>query len=136
MAKYTKHSYDFQDLKVLQFLHDDLKLECTGIGLGRVPPGAGYPFWHSHEKQEEVYICLDGSITVLVDDDEVTLHAGDFLRISPDAKRTVGNRTKQPGTMLIVGAMPFEGHRDTERPALINDGKRHDGDAPDWTPKE
>ena len=37
MANYSQSSYDFTDLKILQFLQNDLNLECMGIGLGRVP---------------------------------------------------------------------------------------------------
>ncbi len=133
MAAYTKQSYDFVDLKILNFLHEDLHLDCVGLGLGRVPPGKGYPFWHTHEKQEEVYICLEGSLTLLVDDDELTLHAGDFVRVAPEAKRTVGNRTNQPGTILIAGAMPFDGYSPEAGRSRIRDGNRVEGEEPDWT---
>ena len=133
MANYTKHSYDYDDLRVLQFLHTDLDLQCTGIGLGRVPPGKGYPFWHAHDKQEEVYMCLEGSLTLLVDDDEITLKQGDVVRVSPEAKRAVGNRTRKAGVILITGAMPYEGYEDPERPSHISDGIRLETDAPDWS---
>lgn len=136
MSMYTKHSYDLQSVKLLHFLRDDLGLECAGIALGVVEPGKGYPFWHSHEKQEEVYACIAGSLTLLVDDDELTLHTGDFVRVAPEANRAVGNRTKEPGTILIIGAMPFAGYQGADGKTLIQDGQRAELDAPDWSVAE
>lgn len=133
MPNFTRHTYDYQNLKPLQFLHTDLDLECMGIGLGRMEPGQGYPFWHTHEQQEEVYICIEGTLTLLVDEDELTLHAGDIVRVSPEAKRAVGNRTPAPGTILIVGAMPYEGYDNSEGRSHIGDGQHTEDPPPDWT---
>ena len=133
MAAYSKHSYDYDDLRPLQFLHTDLDLECMGIGMGRMAPGKGYSFWHTHEHQEEVYICLDGSLTLLVDDDEIPMKRGDAVRVAPEAKRAVGNRTRKAGVVLIVGAMPYEGYETAEGRSHITDGNRLEEDAPDWS---
>lgn len=138
MANYTKQSYDFSgEGQMLRFLAGDLGLTCLGMGLGRIPPGAGWPFFHSHEKQEEVYVCLDGSLTMIVDGEEVRLETGDIVRVPAEVNRAVGNRTSRPGTILILGAMPFEGHSDPDRPALINDGVRApELGEPDWSVTE
>ena len=76
------------------------------------------------------------SLTLLVDDDALTLHTGDFVSVAPEANRAVGNRTKEAGTVLIIGAMPFEGYRESGGNTLIQDGQRAKLDAPDWSVAE
>ncbi len=134
MAAYTRAHYDFEQLPMLQFLAADLQLQSLGLGLGRIEPGKGWKFWHRHKQQEEVYLCLSGSLTLLVDDETLQLEAGDCVRVPPEALRAVGNRSASAGVVLIAGAMPFEGHRNPEKPVTIADGlpDRERG-APDWT---
>ena len=135
MANYTKQSYELTgDLKLLEFLAGDLNLSCLGLALGRIPPGEGWGFFHTHKLQEEVYVCLDGTMTMIIDGDAVAMQAGDMVRVPPEASRAVGNRTNLAATVLIMGAMPFEGHQDPDRPSKINDGLlAKDEPAPDWT---
>lgn len=42
---------------------------------------------HSHKKNEEIYGILEGKGKVIVDNEEIPLAAGDWLRIAPAAKR-------------------------------------------------
>ena len=45
------------------------------------------PFVHSHKTNEEIYGILSGKGKVVIDGEEIALTAGDWLRISPAAKR-------------------------------------------------
>ena len=45
------------------------------------------PFVHSHKTNEEIYGILSGNGKVVIDGEEIALTAGDWLRISPAAKR-------------------------------------------------
>lgn len=68
-------------------LHDTLSLTGAEISINNLPAGASVPFVHSHKNNEEIYGILSGSGKVIIDDDEISLKAGDWLRISPAAKR-------------------------------------------------
>ncbi len=104
MGDYTLKHYDIDAATLLQPLKSDLGLEAVGVSLSRVEPGMGYPFFHAHKAQEEIFICLNGSGTMLVGDEEITMKPGDFLRISAlhssnlrrDASREIQGRGDVP----------------------------------------
>ena len=68
-------------------LHDTLSLTGAEISINNLPAGESVPFVHSHKNNEEIYGILSGSGKVIIYDDEISLKAGDWLRISPAAKR-------------------------------------------------
>lgn len=68
-------------------LHEALSLTGAEISLNRLPAGAGVPFVHAHKNNEEIYGVLEGRGTAAIDGETVALTAGDWLRISPEAKR-------------------------------------------------
>ena len=49
--------------------------------------GASVPFVHSHKNNEEIYGVIAGKGTAIIDGDTVEITAGDWLKISPAAKR-------------------------------------------------
>ncbi|AXG05396.1 cupin domain-containing protein [Haloplanus rubicundus] len=60
---------------------------------------------HAHERQEEVYVALDGGHVRI----EGTLHevpAGGVVRVGPDAVRSVRNDGDEARTWLMFGAPP------------------------------
>ena len=68
-------------------LHDKLHLTGAEISINLWPAGASVPFLHSHKKNEEIYGILSGEGKAEIDGEAVPLAAGDWLRISPAAKR-------------------------------------------------
>ncbi len=68
-------------------LHEALSLTGAEISINNLPAGANVPFVHSHKTNEEVYGILSGEGKVIIDGEEIALTAGDWLRISPVAKR-------------------------------------------------
>ena len=68
-------------------LHDALQLTGAEISINALPAGASVPFVHSHKLNEEIYAVLEGTGKAVVDGEEIALRAGDWLRISPSAKR-------------------------------------------------
>lgn len=44
-------------------------------------------FVHAHKQNEEIYAILSGKGRVVIDGEEVSLTEGDWIRISPAAKR-------------------------------------------------
>lgn len=68
-------------------LHDKLSLTGAEISINNLPAGAGVPFVHSHKQNEEIYVVLAGRGKAMIDGETVELVAGDWIRISPAAKR-------------------------------------------------
>ena len=68
-------------------LHETLSLTGAEISINKLPAGANVPFVHAHKMNEEVYGILSGKGKVIIDGEEVPLTAGDWVRISPAAKR-------------------------------------------------
>ena len=62
---------------------DALELEQSGLSLQRVPPGYRFPYGHTHEKQEEVYVVVRGSGRMKLDDEIVELKEWDAVRVPP-----------------------------------------------------
>ena len=68
-------------------LHDELNLTGAEISVNVLPAGANVPFVHSHKQNEEIYFITEGEGKVVIDGEDVFVKAGDFIRISPKAKR-------------------------------------------------
>lgn len=68
-------------------LHDSLALTGAEVSINTLPAGACVPFVHSHKNNEEIYGIIEGSGKAVVDGETIELAAGDWLRISPKAKR-------------------------------------------------
>ncbi len=68
-------------------LHDKLNLTGSEISINHLPANTNVPFIHAHKTNEEVYGILSGSGKVIIDNEEITLKAGDWLKITPAAKR-------------------------------------------------
>lgn len=67
------------------------KLELTGseVSINELPAGISVPFVHSHKRNEEVYIILNGKGSFFVDGDEFGVEAGDVVRIDPTGERCI-----------------------------------------------
>lgn len=68
-------------------LHEKLSLTGAEVSVNNLPSGAGVPFVHSHKKNEEIYVVLSGKGKAVIDGETVGLSTGDWIRISPAAKR-------------------------------------------------
>ena len=80
-----------------------LELEQSGLSYQRVPPGYRFPYGHTHETQEEVYVVLRGGGRMKVDDEIVELAEWDAVRVPPGSWR--GYEAGPDGLeLLVVGA--------------------------------
>lgn len=68
-------------------LHDKLSLTGAEISINQLPAGGCVPFVHAHKNNEEIYGILSGKEKAVIDEETVELTAGDWLRVSPAAKR-------------------------------------------------
>lgn len=89
----------------LRFLRDPLDCEKVGVSILEAPPGwTGKEHDHAEDSQEEVYVLLEGSATVTVNDAEVDLSAGEALRIPADATRQIQNGDVESKFVLVGSA--------------------------------
>jgi mannose-6-phosphate isomerase-like protein (cupin superfamily) len=84
-----------------------LELEESGLGYQRIPPGYRFPYGHTHKTQEEVYLVLQGSGRMKLDDEIVALQQWDAVRVSPGTWR--GYEAGPDGLELIVIGAPHLG---------------------------
>ena len=84
MSNYTKTNVGNEDRKEL---HETLSLTGAEVSINSLPAGASVPFVHSHKNNEEIYGIIDGKGTAIIDGDTVEITVGDWLKISPAAKR-------------------------------------------------
>ena len=52
-----------------------------------ISAGSSVPFVNSHKQNEEIYGVLSGSGKAVIDNEEINLSQGDWIRISPKAER-------------------------------------------------
>ncbi|WP_435347583.1 cupin domain-containing protein [Haloarchaeobius sp. HRN-SO-5] len=89
------------------FLRDVLDTEALGVTVLELEPGAkGKEHDHSEDGQEEVYVVMDGSVTVDLDGEQVHLSEYEALRLSPDQTRQIHNDGEVPATLVLVGTTP------------------------------
>ena len=85
-----------------QRLRQELGLTAFGLNLIRLGPGARGRI-HRHLRQEEAYLVLEGTLTLLVEDSPCELARGDLARVGPDVRRQLVNRTRDPVLILAIG---------------------------------
>jgi uncharacterized cupin superfamily protein len=91
------------------------QLGVTAFGLNQIvlQPGQRGRI-HRHETQEEVYLVLDGTLTLLVEGEEQTLEYGDLVRVAPAVRRQLVNRGPGRVVLLALGGAGEHVGRDGE----------------------
>ena len=69
---------------------------------------------HRHLHQEEVYLVLEGTLTLLVDGAEHTLSAGELARVAPSVRRQLVNAGPSLLALLALGGAEPHVGRDGE----------------------
>jgi mannose-6-phosphate isomerase-like protein (cupin superfamily) len=87
-----------------------LGLEESGLSYQRVPPGYRFPYGHTHQRQEEVYVVVRGGGRMKVDEDIIELREWDAVRVPPGAWR--GYEAGPEGLEILVVAAPNLDQRD------------------------
>jgi mannose-6-phosphate isomerase-like protein (cupin superfamily) len=94
------------------------ELEQSALSYQRVPPGYRFPYGHTHKTQEGVYLVLNGSGRMKLDDEIVELKQWDAVRVPPGMWR--GYEAGPEGLELLVIGAPNLG----EDPREDVDGQR------------
>jgi uncharacterized cupin superfamily protein len=69
---------------------------------------------HRHRQQEEVYLVLEGTLTLLVEGDEHVFARSELVRVAPDVRRQLVNRGTERLVLLALGGATEHVGRDGE----------------------
>ncbi|HZO35802.1 MAG TPA: cupin domain-containing protein [Solirubrobacteraceae bacterium] len=89
----------------LEFRHATkaLGLEQSGLSYQRIPADYRFPYGHTHERQEEVYVVVRGSGRMKLDDEIVDIGEWDVVRVPSGTWR--GYEAGPDGLeILVIGA--------------------------------
>ena len=87
-----------------RFVRLRAELGVTSFGLNQIVLHAGQRGRiHAHERQEEVYLVLEGTLSLFVEGEEATLERGELIRVAPGVKRQLVNRGPGPLHLLAIG---------------------------------
>ena len=81
--------YGMADRLEARFARKPLDLSNFGLSYQRLEPGFRMPFGHHHGEQEEVYVVLNGSGRIKVEDEIVDLAQWDAIRVPGSATRAL-----------------------------------------------
>jgi uncharacterized cupin superfamily protein len=108
-----KHVDDFEEMEgsggaTWRLARKTLGAESFGFNVVDIEPGGQIPAHdHSGDKQEEVFIILEGRGTIVTDDEEHEAPAGTYCRYAPEVNRTIRNQSDDPVRALLIG-VPLE----------------------------
>ena len=84
-------------------LRRQLGVESFGLNLMLLEPGQRGRI-HRHRHQEEVYVVLEGTLTLELDGEEPrTLQPRDAARVAPEVRRRLSNRGETRVALLALG---------------------------------
>jgi mannose-6-phosphate isomerase-like protein (cupin superfamily) len=71
-----------------RFARETLGCQKFGLSFQRLSPSTRFPYGHHHNEQEEVYVVVEGSGRVKLDDDVHELGQWDAVRVGKDTVRS------------------------------------------------
>jgi len=94
-----------------QALRRELGVSTFGLNLILLQPGQAGRI-HRHEHQEEVYLVLDGELSLYVEGEEHVLGQGALARVAPNVRRQLVNRRPSRVVLLALGGATDHTGRD------------------------
>jgi uncharacterized cupin superfamily protein len=89
-----------------------LGLENSGVSYLRIAPGFRIPFGHKHKQQEEIYVLVNGSARIKIEDEVRDLKQWDAVRLHRDTMR--GFEAGDDGAEFLAIGAPNTGPGDAE----------------------
>jgi len=119
--------YTIQNLKALEdsavghglspqlearFAKGPLECEQSGLSYQRLAPNFRVPFAHRHKTQEEIYVVVNGSVRMKLEDEVIELRQWDAIRVPKETMR--GFESGAEGVEIIAIGAPNTGPGDAE----------------------
>jgi uncharacterized cupin superfamily protein len=102
---------DLESGERFQALRRELGVSTFGLNLILLQPGQVGRI-HRHEHQEEVYLVLDGELSLYVEGEEHVLGQGALARVAPSVRRQLVNRRPRRVVLLALGGATDHTGRD------------------------
>jgi quercetin dioxygenase-like cupin family protein len=113
-------------------LRAPLGVHSFGINVLTFQPGQRNRI-HRHKRQEEVYVVLDGSLTLMVEGQPHEYVVGDVVRVAPDVRRQLVNRG--PAVLRVLALGGYVDHEHEPRDAeAFNDWAETEAGTPQTVP--
>jgi quercetin dioxygenase-like cupin family protein len=89
-----------------------LGAEAFGFNVVDIEAGGQIPAHdHTGDKQEEVFVILDGQATIVADGEEHDAPTGTFCRFAPEVNRTIKNESDATVRALLIGVPVDSGYQ-------------------------
>ncbi len=121
MAEYTRVNlkevedqapkFGMSDLE-FRTARDPLELSNSAVSYMRLDPNYRLPFGHTHNVQEELYVLVDGSARLKLDEEIVELKPFDAIRIPKDTMRNLEGGPE--GAVVLLFGAPNAGSGDAQ----------------------
>lgn len=105
-TKYTKVLCPLTKVKEKEFLARPMGCKGVGFSLVRYKPGQGATYIHRHRVQEEVFMTLKGTGTIILDGRRISMPEGTVVRVAPRVYRAIGNDSRRDVVFFIMGGIP------------------------------
>lgn len=105
-ADYSKMFLPLSKVKEKEFLSRPIGCTAVGFSFVRYKPGEGATYVHRHKVQEEVFITLKGTGSIILDGKRISMPEGTIVRVRLKVYRALGNDSKEDVVVMILGAVP------------------------------
>jgi quercetin dioxygenase-like cupin family protein len=95
-------------------LRAPLGVNSFGINVLTFEPGQRNRI-HRHKQQEEVYVVLEGTLTLMVEGEPLEYVVDDVVRVAPEVRRQLVNRG--PGVLRLLALGGYVDHQHEPRDA-------------------
>jgi uncharacterized cupin superfamily protein len=86
-------------------------LGVTSFGINQIVMGPGERNRiHRHRNQEEVYVVLEGTLTLVIEGEPHDYAKGELVRLAPSVRRQLVNRHREPVSLLALGGLVEHEH--------------------------
>ena len=92
-----------------RFARKRLDSRDLGVSLFRYTPSMRSPFAHSHREQEEAYVVVAGSGSILLDGEVRPLSQWDVIRVAPEVVRSFEAGPDGLDVIAVGGPKPADG---------------------------
>jgi len=130
-ARYAKLYLPLNEVKEKAFLSRPIGCKGVGFSFVRYKPGEGSAYVHRHRVQEEVFVTLKGTGSIILDGRRHSMPEGTIMRVAPTVYRAIGNDSKRDVVFLIMGGIPPKSFPLGNR-TLFGDGIPNREKVPRW----
>ncbi|HEY5430593.1 MAG TPA: cupin domain-containing protein [Solirubrobacteraceae bacterium] len=109
----SRTSLDPDSGERIHSLRRALGVTAFGINQMVLQPGQRMRI-HRHHRQEEVYLVVDGALTIAIEGEEAELGRGELMRIAPGARRQLINYGPERVVLVALGGDGEHDGRDAE----------------------